>query len=132
MQDESARALLDALAKGFDPSTGELLPPESVVQQPGIRGALQEAIAALEERAARAARRPSAANVGQPWSPQEEHELLLAYAAGTPLGELAQQHKRSLTAIEARLEKLGKITAEQRVTRNRFNAKSNGEAQNTP
>lgn len=38
------------------------------------------------------------------------------------LPEIATRHQRSLTAIEARLERLGKITAEQRVTRNRFTA----------
>lgn len=51
-----------------------------------------------------------------------DHDLLTAFAAGTALPEIATRHQRSLTAIEARLERLGKITAEQRVTRNRFTA----------
>ncbi|HNR21982.1 MAG TPA: hypothetical protein PKL49_03035 [Steroidobacteraceae bacterium] len=123
----SPAEVLSALAKGFDPSSGELLDATGIWQQPAITDALRAGAAALGEEAASAPAtaqpRPTApANVGQPWTPQEEQELLASFAAGTPLPEIAARHLRSLTAIEARLERLGKITPEQRVTRNRFTA----------
>lgn len=104
--------------------SGDALASGSPWANPDVSDALRAGAAALAASAAageaRAARSPLAAKVGQPWSPQEEHELLTEYAAGVPVPEIAARHLRSLTAIEARLERLGKITPEQRVTRNRF------------
>ena len=127
MGTQTPAEVLDTLAKGFDPASGELLDATGIWRQPPITDALRAGAAALEAQAAAASacaaaqpRAPAAANVGQPWTSQEEQELLAAFAAGTPLAEIAARHQRSLTAIEARLERLGKITAEQRVTRNRF------------
>lgn len=121
MTTQSPAEVLSALAKGVDPASGEVLDATGLWQQPVIADALRAGATALAERAP-PARAASAANVGQPWTPQEEHDLLGEFAAGTPLPEIASRHQRSLTAIEARLERLGKITAEQRVTRNRFTA----------
>jgi hypothetical protein len=121
MNTQSPAEVLHALAKGVDPSSGEDLHDPGIWRQPDIAGALRAGAAALEERS-QAARPPVAAHVGQPWTPQEEHDLLTAFAGGTPLPDIATRHQRSLTAIEARLERLGKITVEQRVTRNRFTA----------
>lgn len=121
MTTQSPADVLATLAKGFDPSSGAALDATGLWREPNIAEALRAGAAALEERAPHV-RAPNAANVGQPWTPQEEHDLLTAFAAGAPPPELASRHQRSLTAIEARLERLGKITAEQRVTRNRFTA----------
>lgn len=121
MSNQSPAEVLNALAKGVDPASGEVLDATGIWQQPSICDALRAGAAALAGRAPHA-HAPAAANVGQPWTPQEEHDLLTEFAAGTPLPEIASRHQRSLTAIEARLERLGKITAEQRVTRNRFTA----------
>lgn len=121
MSTQSPADVLSTLAKGFDPSSGAALDAMGPWREPTVADALRAGAAALEERASHA-RAPNAANLGQPWTPQEEHDLLTGFAAGTPLPELASRHRRSLTAIEARLERLGKITAGQRVTRNRFTA----------
>ncbi|MGE0582517.1 MAG: hypothetical protein AB7P31_10380 [Steroidobacteraceae bacterium] len=121
MSTQSPVEVLNALAKGVDPVSGENIGAAAVWQQAIVADALRAGAAALEERAPHA-RAPNAANVGQPWTPQEEHDLLTAFGAGTPLPDIASRHQRSLTAIEARLERLGKLTAEQRVTRNRFTA----------
>lgn len=125
MGTQSPAEVLSTLAKGFDPSSGELLDATGIWRQPSIADALRAGAAALEAGTTPApaparVRPPVAANVGQPWSEQEEQELLAAFAAGTPLPGIAARHARSLTAIEARLERLGTITAGQRVTRNRF------------
>ena len=59
-------------------------------------------------------------NVGQTWTTQEEKELVTAFKSGDSPVDIAQKHGRTLRAIEARLEKLGLITAEQRTTRGGF------------
>ena len=46
--------------------------------------------------------------------------LLAAFDRNEPLETIAAQHGRSLGAIETRLQRLGRITAEQRRTRARF------------
>lgn len=121
MNTQSPAEVLHALASGVDPASGEKLDASGIWQQVAIADALRAGAAALEQHPPHV-RAPSAAHVGQPWTPQEEHDLLTSFAAGTALPEIATRHQRSLTAIEARLERLGKITAEQRVTRNRFTA----------
>lgn len=113
----NAFEILDALAKGLDPDSGAALGADGVWSRPEVRDALRQAAASLEASAARA---NATGKVGQPWTPQEEHELLTAFAAGVAVAELATRHARSLTAIEARLEKLGRLSPEQRVTRNRY------------
>lgn len=118
MTTRSPAEVLQALAKGFDPSSGEALEATGIWREAAIADALRAGAAALGARTPP----PGAQQVGQPWTPQEEHRLLTAFAAGMALPDIASQHQRSLTAIEARLERLGKITAEQRVTRNRFTA----------
>lgn len=118
---------LRSLARGCDPETGEMLEQGSLWSRPAVLEALKVAAAVLEERAQRP--RPVAAgNIGQPWSLEEEQALLSEFAAGVPLGEMATRHQRSPTAIEARLERLGKITAGQRVTKNRYAPRAPGPA----
>jgi len=124
-----AKAILQALVQGYDPLTGAALPPESVLQQADIIRALLAGITALEAGAARALRRSQLPeNVGRAWSAEEEANLTGAFHAGEPLATLAQRHGRTPTAIEARLEKLGLVKPEERVTTNRFIA-SRGAAQ---
>jgi hypothetical protein len=48
-------------------------------------------------------------NAGRPWTEEEEARLAAAFDAGTGIEALAQEHKRSRWAIEARLARLGKI-----------------------
>jgi hypothetical protein len=86
-------------------------------------------ISALEAGAARALRRAQLPeNVGRAWTPEEEDSLTAAFNEGESLADLAQRHGRTPTAIEARLEKLGLVRPEERVTANRFIA-SRGAAQ---
>lgn len=121
MSTQSPSEVLAALAQGIDPASGEDLEATGIWRQANVIEALRAGAAALEEHKPHV-RAPNSAHVGQPWTSQEEHDLLMAFGAGTPLPDIASRHQRSLTAIEARLERLGKLTAGQRVTRNRFTA----------
>ncbi|MFW1331980.1 hypothetical protein ACEV9E_25260, partial [Vibrio parahaemolyticus] len=70
----------------------------------------------VSARAQRRAQLPD--NVGRPWTADEERALVTAFQSGDALVEVAARHRRTLRAIEARLERLGLLTADQRTTNN--------------
>ena len=61
-------------------------------------------------------------NIGRTWSDKENAQLIDAFQAGHAAADIAERHGRTVRAIEARLEKLGLMTAGQRVTSDRFGA----------
>jgi hypothetical protein len=121
MKEQRARDILQSLVDGIDPSTGEDLPPGSILQKAEVLRALLVGLTALETVAARAQRRAQLpGNVGHIWSEEEEKLMVEAFRCGESPAEIAVRHARTLRAIEARLEKLGLITAEQRTTSTRY------------
>ena len=121
MQENRAKKILQALVQGIDPSTGEELAAGSVLQQADVLRALLAGVAALEQVGARAQRRALLPdNVGIAWTADEERSLVTAFQAGEALADIATRHARTLRAIEARLERLGLLSAQQRTTTNSF------------
>lgn len=121
MQQIRAREILQSLIQGIDPITGKELPHETVLQHADVLRALLAGLSALEQTSARAQRRAQLPdNVGQAWTTEEESRLSAAFKKGDSAITIARQHGRTLRAIEARLEKLGLITAEERTTRGGF------------
>ena len=121
MQENRAKQILQSLVQGIDPDTGEELPGGSVLQQADVLRALLAGVAALEQVGARAQRRALLPeNVGIAWTADEERSLVNAFQAGESLAEIAARHARTLRAIEARLERLGLLSAQQRTTTNSF------------
>jgi catalase (peroxidase I) len=124
MQEQRARQILQALVQGVDPFNGKDLPAGTVLQQADVLRALLAGVAALEQNAMRASRRAQLPqNIGRPWSEEEQGNLIDSFQAGEPLAEIASRHGRTLRAIEARLEKLGLLSAAQRTTRDRFSSR---------
>ncbi|MDE2263008.1 MAG: hypothetical protein KGL45_10830 [Gammaproteobacteria bacterium] len=121
MKQTRARQILQSLIQGLDPVTGEELPHETVLQHADVLRALLAGLSALEQTAARARRRSQLPdNVGQAWTTEEESRLVAAFKKGDSPVVIAREHGRTLRAIEARLEKLGLITEEERTTRGGF------------
>lgn len=121
MKEQRAREILQALVQGVDPLTGEELAPGTILQHADVLRALLAGLAAMEQTAARAQRRAQLPdNVGRAWTPDEEATLVAAYKSGNSVADIATRHGRTLRAIEARLEKLGLITPEQRTTNTSF------------
>jgi hypothetical protein len=121
MTQTRARQILQSLIQGIDPISGEELPPETVLQHADVLRALLAGLSALEQTAARAQRRAQLPdNVGQVWTTEEESRLVTAFKAGDTPVAIARKHGRTVRAIEARLERLGLITAAQRTTRGGF------------
>ncbi len=113
MLDESTLAVVRALARGIDPSTGEALPPGDACQQPETIRALCKALAVLEAtpQPQPSRRAPaSAPKAGLPWDAAEDEALAQAFDQGASVTELAQLMQRTRGGIEARLVRLGKMT----------------------
>ncbi len=121
MMQTRARQILQSLIQGIDPVTGEELPRDTVLQHADVLRALLAGLSALEQTAARAQRRAQLPdNVGRAWTTEEESRLVAAFKSGESPTVIARKHGRTLRAIEARLEKLGLITPEERTTRGGF------------
>lgn len=121
MDEAKALSILSTLANGVNPSTGEIFPAGSPYQSPEIVRALYVAVRSLESRSpTKSARSGLPSNVGKPWTEEEDQRLLAEFDRGRTPRALAEAHGRTLAGIEARLEKLGRISAQQRVTANRY------------
>lgn len=105
-----AKKIIDALANGIDPETGEILPEQSMFIRPQVIRALLVAIKALDSAAKRAERTKSLPdNAGRSWSEKENQELLTLFDSRVPIKDIAQKHGRTQGAITARLVRLGRI-----------------------
>jgi hypothetical protein len=116
MEREHALKILNALANGVHPATGEVFAADSPYQHPDTVRALFEAVRVMESggtsRASAASERRTAempANTFVRWTSEEEERLAAGFDAGKTSAELARLHDRSRAAIEARLLKMGKI-----------------------
>jgi Myb-like DNA-binding domain len=123
MHSTEPKSILKSLIQGSDPGSGERLPPECVVHRPDVLRAMLAGFDALNMAAARAQRRAQLPdNVGSAWTTEEENRLVSAFKSGESPTAIAHKHGRTLRAIEARLQKLGLITEEERTTRGGFTA----------
>jgi hypothetical protein len=115
MEKEQALKILNALANGVHPATGEVFAADSAYQHPDTVRALFEAVRAVEGRgaaqAAPAERKTGdmPANTFVRWTAEEEERLAAGFDSGRTSAELAKLHNRTRAAIEARLLKMGKI-----------------------
>jgi hypothetical protein len=121
MQHTEARTILMSLIEGRNPDSGERLPAECVVHRSDVIRALLLGMGAIDATNARAKRRAQLPkNVGRDWTTKEEEQLRCEFAAKEPVSAIAVRHGRTPRAIEARLQMMGLITAEQRTTRGGF------------
>lgn len=111
MTPAEAKQVIEVLARGIDPQTGELLPDDNPVNSPHVIRALFLAAKALELQASKQAKQPTAnaGNAGKPWTEAEDQQLAQAFDAGTPVAALAKTHQRTSGAITSRLIRLGRL-----------------------
>lgn len=120
-QFQRARLILDSLVQGIHPKTGGELPEDSVANDIDVSRAMATAVLALDQMSARVARRAQLPqSVGKRWTEEEQQRLREEFNGNEPISLIATQHGRTIRAIEARLERLGLLTADQRVTANSF------------
>lgn len=115
MDREQTLRILNALANGVHPATGEKFAADGPYQHPDTVRALFEAMRAVEDGAPPPGteRKPAfpQSGSGSRWSTEEEERLAGAFDSGRSVDELARAHNRSRAAIEARLVRLGKLDA---------------------
>jgi hypothetical protein len=116
MELQIARQIIDTLAQGIHPITGECMPEDSPYNAPPVIRALHAVSRALEGAGATPAatddaprRRNQPPNAGKAWSSQEDAALETAFDAGIPLKQVAQELGRTAFAVEQRLIKIGKV-----------------------
>lgn len=120
MSEIQPRDVLVSLSQGRFPGSPVELPRESVIHHPDVFRALLVGISALDVRENKAIRRSQLPpKVGTAWTGEEEERLRREFAVKTPLGTMAKTHGRTPNAIEARLQKLGLISAEERTIRSK-------------
>lgn len=110
MDIDQAKELIQRLADGVDPTTGERFPPSSVYQQADTVRALHLALEGLD-RLKRVKERVHSGppNAGRPWTKDEETKMLQQFDAKVDVKLIAQEMNRTTGAIWARLEKIGRI-----------------------
>lgn len=105
MEIQRAKELLEILADGIDPLTGEVLPDDHVCNKGEVVRALHCAV----EEMFRRRKRPLPENNGKPWTEELDSELCRLFDEGMKKKELCAHFKRSPGSIESRLEKLGRL-----------------------
>ncbi|EOT0765870.1 TPA: hypothetical protein NID03_004559 [Pseudomonas aeruginosa] len=109
MSPKEAKRTLELLANGVDPTTGEILPGNHVVNSPSVIRALFLGVQALDTEPAKLQKTSSGGQAGKPWSTDEEQQLIAEFESGASIEQMSITHARSKGGIAARLVRLGKI-----------------------
>src|SRR3954462_14454247 len=102
MELKKAREIIDTLAQGIPPVTGEAMPGDSPYNSAAVIRALFAVSKALDTPGKRKPRRPAPANAGKPWSEDDDAALQAAFSA-QPLADtqaLAGAFGRTRLAVE--------------------------------
>lgn len=123
MDETKSVAILSALAQGVNPLTGEMFEPDSPYRHADVVHALQVALERIRQSdPSHQARSRSAerSNVGKAWTEAEDERLLAEFDRGRTPNEMARDLGRTLAGVEARLEKHGRLSTQERKTANRY------------
>ena len=99
-----AKEIISALAEGVDPTTGEVLPDNSVCNKGEIVRAFYAVLNHLDNKKTN---KNLPAKAGKPWSTEEDDQLKSCYEAGMPRKELCATFERTSGSITSRLARLG-------------------------
>ncbi len=105
-----AKELLEMLADGVDPNTGEVLSSNDSCNQPDVIRALHLAVTILEKaEKAEKRERNLPENAGKPWTQEADDKLIRMFEQGLSNRDICNEFKRTEGAIASRLVRLGKI-----------------------
>ena len=105
MNIRNAKAILEQLAQGANPMTGEMLPPDHVCNQGEVVRAFYAVLDELNKETYLLKNQPE--NAGKPWTRTDDTMLCRMYNEGTPVIELSLYFKRTTGSISSRLKHLG-------------------------
>lgn len=115
MDINKAKEIIATLAEGIDPTTGEILPDNSVINKGEVVRAFYTVLKHLDEKKVK---KNMPENAGKPWTREDETLLTSLYSAGASKKEICSALQRTVTGIAARLVHLG-IIEDRDVFRNR-------------
>ena len=115
--------IVEALANGVDPITGEILPSESPYNHPDVIRALFTTLDLMknpEKKAPKVKKTPEQKqaenienglprNAGLPWTDEQRADLAQQFSSGEEIKMLAEIHGRTTGAITSELKKQGLI-----------------------
>lgn len=100
-----AKEIIEALAEGIDPTTGELLSEDNVCNKGEVVRAFYSVLETLDKKR----KKSLPENAGKPWTREDEELLKEMYANGSSKPEICRTLKRTVTGVAARLVRLGII-----------------------
>ena len=103
MELNRAKEIISVLAEGIDPTTGEVLPDESVCNKGEVVRAFYTVLDALDRKS----KKNMPVNAGKPWTDEEENRLRELYNRGVSKKEISSQLCRTTGSISSRLARLG-------------------------
>lgn len=109
-----AKEILECLADGVNPLTGEVLPPDDSCNQGDVVRALYTVLASIPENmaspdASEKPKKPQPEKAGKPWSEEDNKMLAQMFDEGRSRKEMCEYFERSTGGIAARLVRIGKI-----------------------
>lgn len=99
MQFNEAVKIVEALADGYDPNTGECLSADNACQRPDVIQALFLVVQKAKYPAHLGHPATALANAGKPWS-AEATGPLPAFTGSVTVAQLAKQEQRGVKAIQ--------------------------------
>lgn len=104
MDINKAKEIVSALAEGIDPTTGEVMPDNSVYNKGDVVRALYTVLDYLDEKKPK---QKLPRNAGKPWTKSEDDKLRDEFDSMMKVSAIAKEHGRTYKAIESRLDYLG-------------------------
>lgn len=107
---DRAIEIMDHLANGVNPFTGEILPNDFLYQHPDIIRTFHSALKCLEaekKRRKNLSRKPD--NHGKAWGEAEETTIKDLFKSGNSIKDISKKTGRTDFSIRARLVKMGLI-----------------------
>lgn len=128
MDQKQTISVLEALANGVDPMTGEVLPAASPYNSPEVIRALFHALKlipkpkrlkkSVEEKQQANLSKGLPKNYGLPWSEEDLSKVIHDYQSGFPVENIAQEVHRLPTSVVHVLEKHSIITVDVAISLN--------------
>lgn len=122
MNQENVISILEGLANGIDPVTGEVLPTQSPYNQPEVIRALFHAITlipkskkpkkTIEQKQHENIEKGLPKNYGLPWIESDIQKVINAYQNDVQVNVIANEFSRKPSSIISLLRKHGVITEE--------------------
>ncbi len=113
MEMDRAIEVVEKLADGIDPVSGEKHGEDSPYQQADTVRALHTLLGAVKGVGAEQVKKDGPPKAGKAWSEAEEKEMVEMFDANVKVVDIATTLERTKGAIWARLEKVGRVSRDE-------------------